>query len=81
MDPNTAQDRIIVEVKCLQVLHSRKGIILPMIPRSIDRKYAQKEVQRCFRESIKQAIKQNNWSNPKKSGDALKDLNILVEVG
>ena len=43
-------------------------------------KYVQKEVQTCFTTSIKQAIEQSNWSDPKKSGEALKDLNILVEV-
>ena len=75
------QDGIIVEVKHLQVIHSRKGILLPMIPHSIDGKCVQKEVQMCFTESIKQTIERNNWSNPKKSGEALKDLNILVEAG
>ena len=75
-----AQDRIIVEVKCPQVIHSRKGILLPMISRPINGKYVQKEVQRCFTESIKQTTEQSNWSNPKKSGKLLKDLNILLNV-
>ena len=34
-----AQDGIIIEVKRLQVIHLRKGILLPMIPRSTKGKY------------------------------------------
>ena len=37
------QEGIMVGVKRLQVPHSKRGILLPMIPRSIDGKYAQKE--------------------------------------
>jgi len=76
-----AQEGIIVEVKRLQVRHSKRGILLPMIPCSIDGKYVQKEVQRCFTEAIVQSIENSSWSNPKKSGKLLKDLNILVDVG
>ena len=76
-----AQEGIIVKVKRLQVPYSKKGIDLPMIPRLIDGKYVHKEVQKCFTEAIEQSTAKNNWSNPKRSGELLKDLNILEEVG
>ena len=34
-----AQDGIIIKVKRIQVIHSRKGILLTMMPCSIDGKY------------------------------------------
>ena len=39
-----AQEGIIAEVKRLQVPHSKRKILLPMVPRSINGKYVQNEV-------------------------------------
>ena len=75
------QEGVIVEVKCLQVIYSKQGPLLPMIPWTTDGKYIQKEVQACFTKAIRQAIKESGWSKTKQSLQNLKDTKILVTVG
>ena len=76
-----AQGSVIVEVKHLQVIHSKKGLLIAMLPKMIDLKYVQEMAQSCLIKAVHQTIEASNKSTLKKNIAKEMDFKILVDCG
>ena len=76
-----AQGGIIVEIKPLQVIHSKKQILIAMIPKSVNLKYMQEKSQECLIKVVQKTIRDSGESGVKKSIALTLDFNILMDVG
>ena len=76
-----AQGSIIIEVKRLQVIHSKKGLLITMLPKNIDLKYVQEKAQACLIKAVHQTIEASNESALKKNLAKEMDFKILVDCG
>ena len=55
-----AQCGLLVEVKHLQVTHSKKGLLFAMLPKNTDISYMQQHVQQCLIGAVHKTIDQGN---------------------
>ena len=78
---NMVQGGIIIEVKCLKVIHSKKKIVIAMLPKSANLKYVQEKAQECLIKAVQKTILESGESGVKKSITLALDFNILMDVG
>ena len=74
-----AQGSIIIKVKCLRVIHSKKGLLIAMLPKMIDLKYVQEMAQSCLIKVVYQTIEESNEFALKKNLAKGMDFRILVD--
>ena len=58
-----------MEVKCLQLIHSKKGLLVVMLPENMNMAYVEKRVQRCIIKGVDKTIDERSDSL------TVKDLN------
>ena len=71
---------IIVEAKCLQVIHSKKGKLIAMLPTPANLKYVQKKAQEYLIKAVQKTINESGESGVKKSIALAFDFEILMDV-
>ena len=77
-----AQGSIIIKVKhLLQVIHSKKGLLITMLPKSIHLKYVQETAQVCLVKAVHETIDESGESVTKKGIPKGMDNKILVDYG
>ena len=74
-----AQDGIIIKVKRLQVIQSKKGLLIAMLPKMILLKYVQEMAQACLIKAVHQTIEARNKSALEKNLTEDMDFKILVD--
>ena len=75
---NMAQGGIIIEVKRLRVIHSKKALLIAMLPKMIDLKYVQEMARSCLIKVVHQTIEASNESALKKI--IAKEMNFKILV-
>ena len=78
---HVTQGGIIVEVKRLQVIHYKKGLLIAMLPKSIDLKYMQETAQACLIKAVHKSINESNESTTKIGIAKEMDFKILADCG
>ena len=74
------QGGIISEVKRLQVIYSKKKILIAMLPKSVSLKYVQEKAQECLIKAVKKTVLESGESSIKNIIALDLDFNILMDV-
>ena len=76
-----AQDSLLIEVRCPQVVHSKKGLLATMLPENMNLVYIQKHAQRCIIEGVHKTTGEGR-DPPTRKGLNQKygDFKVLVDL-
>ena len=75
------QGGLLIEVKRLQVIHSKRGLRVTMLPKNTDLAYVQKHVQCCITEAVHKTIDEGSDSLMRKEFAKINgDFKILVDL-